>query len=1044
VLSCITVYKCGIVDNILAWNKFKEIKELKKNDGKKNVKITGIPKLDDANLAGGKEAHKCTLILTEGDSAKALVLSGLSVIGRDYYGVFPLKGKLLNVKDAKHEQIKNNEEISNIKKILGLQHDKVYQDAKSLRYGHVMLMTDQDHDGSHIKGLLVNLFHTYWPSLLKLPGFLTQFITPIVKCSKNRDVVSFYTTTEYESWKNSLSANELKKWTIKYYKGLGTSTSKEAREYFSNILKHQIDFKWNDSEAETKSIELAFGKGNADSRKQWLAEFTPGTHVLYDGHKINYSEFIHKELIQFSIADNQRSIPAIMDGLKPGQRKILFCCLKKNIKKEIKVAQLAGIVSQMSAYHHGEASLCSTIVGIAQDFCGSNNINLLLPIGQFGTRHLLGKDAASARYIFTSLSPITRKLFHPDDDALLKYLDDDGKSVEPDFYCPIIPMVLVNGAEGIGTGWSTSIPNFNPIEIIERLKELINGASIDELQNLHPYYRGYKGTIEASKKEGTYNVIGTYEIIDSSKIRITEIPLHKSTQAYKEFLESLVQNETILDFEAHHTDSLVDFLVTVPEKMNLEKCDPSEIVKFFKLSSTISTTNMVLFNSQSMLKKYDSINDLILEFYEKRLDLYHKRKDFMVNQLKSVVLKLRNKARFIKYVVDGKIVISKRKKAEILGDLQSHGFLKFSTAKNDSESSENEHSDADQEDSDSQSVDGFEYLLSMKLWNLTDEKIKELNEEVKKREDELEILENTPASTMWMNDLESLANEIVALENTRIQDASSKHQKKQAIKKKNLVIKSRNSDDDSDGSDDYYEKPDKKSVKAKPKVAQHISKPLVNQRAPIYESDDDADNQNDIFSKKKASEKEKDQKSSATVLSRILGNFKQTKPSVKEVIQRVEKKERLNQDVFAKNVLGSSPALSPIKASAGFSYNSDDEKGSKKTSTKELSKKINGSKRAVKPSKSNDVPVSPLLKKVGNKLLAAFSPAKFQSPLLKKQKQSRSVAYDVDSVSEESMKEKSKKPTRPRKKFSYKVEDESEVSDNSVFVIDDDSEDDEY
>jgi len=183
----------GIVENILSWASFKQSKELKKQDGAKKTRLTGIPKLDDANDAGGKNSELCTLILTEGDSAKALAVSGLSVVGRDRYGVFPLRGKLLNVRDATHDQIMNNAEITNVKAILGLKHGATYDSAKSLRYGHIMIMTDQDHDGSHIKGLLINFLHCHFPSLLRIPGFLLEFITPIIKATKGKKSQVFYT-----------------------------------------------------------------------------------------------------------------------------------------------------------------------------------------------------------------------------------------------------------------------------------------------------------------------------------------------------------------------------------------------------------------------------------------------------------------------------------------------------------------------------------------------------------------------------------------------------------------------------------------------------------------------------------------------------------------------------------------------------------------------------------------------------------------------------------------------------------------------------------
>lgn len=154
------------------------------------------------------------------------------------------------------------------------------------------------------------------------------------------------------------------------------------------------------------------------------------------------------------MADNIRSIPCIADGLKPGQRKVIWGCFKRKIKKEIKVAQLVGYISEHAAYHHGEASLGTTIINLAQEYVGANNLALLKPSGQFGTRETGGKDAAAPRYLFTTTKPITRAVYHPADDRLLKYLKDDDTPIEPEWYMPVLPMVLINGAEGIGTGES--------------------------------------------------------------------------------------------------------------------------------------------------------------------------------------------------------------------------------------------------------------------------------------------------------------------------------------------------------------------------------------------------------------------------------------------------------------------------------------------------------------------------------------------------------------------------------------------------------------
>jgi DNA topoisomerase-2 len=445
------VLKTGIADELMALSKFKEMKELQKSDGARKSKITGIPKLDDANHAGTKHSGKCTLIVTEGDSAKTLAVAGLSVVGRDQYGVFPLRGKCKNVRDVSVAQLTSNQEFNDLKKILGLQQGKVYKDVSELRYGRLMIMTDADNDGSHIKGLILNMIHYFWPSLLDL-NFVVSMVTPIIKATKGANTKSFYTDSAFRTWYGGGKAG----WKIKYYKGLGTSTSAEAREYFKKIqdltVKFDVDMMTDDS------IVLAFDKKKADARKTWLLDNTAKDadqlEVPYGSVKqLTISDFVHKDLVNFSLADLKRSIAHVADGLKPSQRKVMYSCFKKNLKEEMKVAQLAAYVAEKSAYHHGEVSLADTIVKLANDYVGSNNINLLEPCGQFGTRLMGGKDASQTRYIFTKLTKDARKIYDPRDDAILNYLDDDGHPIEPDFYMPTLPMVLVNGTEGIGTGF---------------------------------------------------------------------------------------------------------------------------------------------------------------------------------------------------------------------------------------------------------------------------------------------------------------------------------------------------------------------------------------------------------------------------------------------------------------------------------------------------------------------------------------------------------------------------------------------------------------
>ncbi|KAJ3010721.1 DNA topoisomerase 2 [Thoreauomyces humboldtii] len=748
------VLKSGVVDNILSFARFKQDQLLKKTDGAKRSRITGLTKLDDANNAGTKHGQKCTLILTEGDSAKTLAVSGLSVIGRDNFGVFPLRGKVLNVREASHQQITANAEINAIKQIMGLQHGKVYTSTESLRYGHLMIMSDQDHDGSHIKGLIINLIDHFWPSLLKVPGFLLEFITPIVRVHKGtgpkRAEVSFFTIPEYDAWR--LENDDGKAWTAKYYKGLGSSGSDDAKKYFGNLDKHLKTFGIAE-ENERELIDLAFSKKKADDRKEWLRQFQPGTYMNHDQATIPLSDFVNKELILFSMADNARSIPSAIDGLKPGQRKIMFCCFKRKLKGELKVQQLGGYVSEHSAYHHGEASLYSTIVGLAQNFVGSNNLPMLEPRGQFGTRLQGGKDAASPRYIFTTLSPLARALFLPADDALLTYQTDDGQNIEPEWYMPVLPMLLVNGAEGIGTGWSTSIPNYNPRDIVENLFRLLDG---EELIPMHPWYRGFQGEIEATAKD-KYRVTGIITKLDDTTVEISELPIRCWTQNYKEDLESWLvgtdkQAAWIKDYKEYHTDAAVRFVITLSEEQMIA-AEKEGLEKRFKLVGSLSTSNLVCFDAEGRIKKYETIDEIFTDFYPLRRSFYQKRKDYILSELNHDLVKLDNKVRFVTEIIKGTIVVQNKKKDLLLEELERRNYDPIYPKKDAVTPTE----EGDEEAAEDQAVKahGYDYLLTMPIWNLTMEKVEALIKQRDQKESEVIALTGQSVNQLWRLDLDA-------------------------------------------------------------------------------------------------------------------------------------------------------------------------------------------------------------------------------------------------------------------------------------------------
>ena len=632
------IAKSDAINNIIEFADKKADKMMAKSDGSKRSRVNNA-KLVEANLAGSRRGHECTLILTEGDSAKGLAVSGRAILDPDRIGVFPLRGKLLNVRDASIDQITKNQEIQNIKQFLGLKHKQTYTDTKSLRYGHLMIMADQDHDGSHIKGLLINFLQVQFPSLLQIPEFFREFITPIVKIwqgpnpKKPLKLKSFFTQPEYDEWKEGHTA-ELSRWQSKYFKGLGTSSNEDAQVYFTNLDEHLKEFQVMKTD-EADLLDLVFSKKKADARKEWLGNFAPGTYLDHSTKSITYSDFVNKELILFSMADNMRSIPSVIDGFKPGQRKVIYACFKRNLVKDKKVVELAGYVSEQTAYHHGEVSLQQTIIGLAQNFVGSNNINCLEPSGNFGSRLAGGSDAASPRYTFTRLSPFARKIFSPLDEPNLGYQLDDGKRIEPTVYAPIIPMVLVNGADGIGTGWSTTIPNYHPVDIVKNLRRRMGrgeDGSTEELpfETMTPWFRGWKGQPEvAGPDRYKFNGIAYENEQNANEVVVSELPIRVWTDDFKARLEKVISGADgpswIKDYKEFNDHKTVHFEIMVEEK-HMSKVLEEGLLERFKLTKQVATSNLVAFDSQGRIHKYEKVEEILEEFYVYRLHMYIERK----------------------------------------------------------------------------------------------------------------------------------------------------------------------------------------------------------------------------------------------------------------------------------------------------------------------------------------------------------------------------------------------------------------------------------
>jgi DNA topoisomerase-2 len=766
------VAKMGVMDAALQLTEVKENKAAKKTDGTKSKSVRGIPKLTDANWAGTEKSKDCMLILCEGDSAKAGILSGLSSEDRNIVGVYPLKGKLLNVRGEPVKKIADNKEIAEIKQIVGLVTGKKYLNIedvnKNLRYGKVLFMTDQDLDGSHIKGLCINLFACEWPTLVQIPGFIGFMNTPILKAKKGSNELNFYNDGEFEEWKEH---NDIKGWNIKYYKGLGTSTGKEFKEYFEN--KKMVEFQFSGKESED-AIDMVFNKKRADDRKDWLKVYDRDAYLDTSKKTIPYEEFINRELIHFSKYDCDRSIPNLMDGLKISQRKIMFATFKRNLTSEIKVAQFSGYVSEHSGYHHGEASLNAAIIGMAQNFVGSNNINLLVPNGQFGTRLQGGKDSASERYIFTLLNKITRTIFPQEDGPILEYLNDDGLSVEPVYYAPIIPMILVNGSKGIGTGFSTDIMCYNPLQIIEYVQNKLRYIE-DDIDFL-PYYEGFKGQI-TKISDDKFLIRGKYEKVAQDKIRVTELPVGYWTEDFKEHIEYWCnpgedkdKNKIpaiIKDYEDMSKDTDVDFTITFV-KGKLEELENAKgdhgcngLEKMLKLYTTNSTTNMHLFDANDTLQKYEKVTDIIDSYYDVRLKMYQTRKDNMIESLERELMMLTNKAKYIQENLDGTIDLRKKKKEQVVEMLQTKGY------------------DIIDDDED------YKYLVKMPMDSVAEENVERLNKEHGNKAVELETIKSTSINKMWLDELEKLSQEYIAYkeERTRLMNGEDAKPKKKVVAK---------------------------------------------------------------------------------------------------------------------------------------------------------------------------------------------------------------------------------------------------------------------
>lgn len=710
-----------IVDALEQLNKKKELQTLKKTTvNSKKVVVEG---LEHANWAGTKKSLDCTLIVTEGLSAKATAVKGISS-QRDKYGVLPIRGKFLNVYKSSADTIAKNGVVKDLICAMNLKFDVDYTDIKnrkSLNYGSVMFCCDADTDGYHIEALLMGFFATLFPSVLKTDKpFLYSQRTPIIRCrfkQGKKDVVrDYYSKNEFDADKSKLpkSAN------CKHFKGLGTLTDKDIKEVWN---KKVIGYCADDHVDEY--VKLVFGK-DTEERKKWLQKYDPENTL---GDLTNQmSEFLDKQLIKFSIEDCARSIPCMLDGYKESQRKIVYTCFEKNLShEEIKVAQLSAIVAQLTEYKHGEQNLSDTIINMAQRFVGSNNVTILEDIGQFGSQDHGGSDHASARYIFTKLKSIARLLFRDEDDYVLPKQFDEGKEVEYKYYMPILPNVLFNGANGIGTGYSCNIPCYNPKDIADLVVKWIDSKIEDkpfEFEEPTPWYRYFKGTIKKDKtRANRYVTKGIIEGIDDNSVEVSCLPIGYWSNDFHENLKKMVSENKLKKVDLQGCGNDIVFTIYENDDEDAFKCT----INTLKLTSYLTTTNITCFDATGRLKKY-TVKSLIEEFCEIRLDYYNQRVKVVLEQLKSQLLINENKMRFIEDVKSEKLEVFGVDKDEIESEMEKRGYAKIDG--------------------------GFNYLFDIKFYNLTKSQLEKLQTKIEELNKRITYLENTPVTTIWKNEIE--------------------------------------------------------------------------------------------------------------------------------------------------------------------------------------------------------------------------------------------------------------------------------------------------
>ena len=707
-------------------------RDMKKVIPSKKTADVNIDKYDPA-LDCRKAPGQCTLILTEGDSAKALAVAGLAVVGRDRFGVYPLRGKVLNVRNKPMKISSANKEIAALLKILNVVPGA---GPEQLRYGRIAIFTDQDSDGAHIAGLLLNVFHFFFPEILKArPDFVCRIVTPLIKATPKRGgeaaLKEFFSVQAFNSWSAAAPAGELASYTLKYYKGLGTSTSKDAKQIFHELARHTIAFVW-DPLADARIVAF-FDDKQVTERKRILTEdYSPELTVDFAAPELPVSEFLQKDLIHYSMYSTFRGIASAIDGLTPSRRKVLYYFMGVKGNQEVKVAQAAAGTAMKTQYLHGETSLVESIVGMAQEHVGTNNVALLMPLGQFGSRLDPPSTHAAARYIFTKLSNVARAIFPKADDDVLEYRQEEGESIEPKHFCGVVPMILVNGASGIATGFSSSVPCHSLPSVVSACRAHILGEAAPPLE---PWHEDFEGPVAATAK-GT-ETRGVCERTGPSSLLITELPVGRWTDVFLTDLKEAGEKAKfpIGSIVNRSTDTKV--CIELHFVAPIQDVEDDVIFKALKLIESIPNTFMWLHDADYRLKLCQTYQDIIELHAAERLRMYGLRKAHVLARLARELKLARGRMAFIELVVSGKLQLSGKRRQALEEELVTHGLQPLVSGTADAEAS-------------------FDYALGMSFSVCTEEAITKLRDTTVSLEQQVAELEAKTVASMWLEELDGL------------------------------------------------------------------------------------------------------------------------------------------------------------------------------------------------------------------------------------------------------------------------------------------------